>query len=353
MKIGVLTLALHTNYGGILQAYALQTVLKRMGHEVMLIEKNNPENWFSPRRLAYLIRSANTRCFVNKRISMIRVEQFSVLTDLDAVIVGSDQVWRPLMFSEATDPFLGFASEWDIKRIAYAASFGLEEWGYNSQTTACCTELIDLFDAVSVREESAQLLCSRYLGRDALLVLDPTMLLGADDYKILFENAPVSFVPGSLCTYILDENADKVALIQQISQIYGMNSVVELGAGPSVRGLSALMPVPSVEHWVRGFQEAGYIVTDSFHACVFSILFHKPFVVYGNAKRGMARFHSLLKLFGLQDRLVSSSDQCVVTELKPIDWDEVDKRLNEMKRLSEAFLLRALNQNNQEATEYE
>lgn len=342
MKIGVLTLALHTNYGGILQAYALQTVLKRMGHNVILIDNVQPENWFSPFRLVYLVRSMNTRRFIRKNIGVLSVEQLSTLTSLEAIIVGSDQVWRPRIFSKVTDPFLGFAREWNIKRVAYAASFGSQEWCYTPWQTSICAELVKMFDAVSVREESAQLLCGRYFRREAKLVLDPTMLLDVEDYRNLIKNIPASIETGSLCTYILDGNTDKTLLVEQVMQTYGMTAVVELGAGTSACRLSVLLPVPSVEHWIQGFHEASHIVTDSFHACVFSILFHKPFIVYGNPKRGMARFHSLLKLFDLEDRLVSSSDEFTGKEFRPIDWDKVDERLDEMRKVSEGFLRNAL-----------
>ena len=342
MKTGVLTLPLHTNYGGILQAYALQTVLRRMGHEAVLIEREQDENIFSAYRLAYLVRSAKTRRFVNRHIRICKVKQLAELTGMDALVVGSDQVWRPRIFSEATYPFLDFARHWKIRRVAYAASFGVEKWCYTAQETGLCADLLSLFDAVSVREESAGALCSEHLRTETVLVLDPTMLLSREDYSLLITNETVSIKAGSLCTYILDGNADKMALISEVAKSDGMTSVVELGAGSCVRGLSALKPVPSVEHWILGFQQAALVVTDSFHACVFSILFHKPFIVYGNPKRGMARFHSLLKLFGLEDRLVTSAAECAQKRFQPIDWEGVDARVKMMRELSESFLMNAL-----------
>lgn len=97
----------------------------------------------------------------------------------------------------------------------------------------------------------------------------------------------------------------------------------------------------SVETWLRGFYDAEFVITDSFHACVFSILFKKQFVVIGNRKRGMARFESLLNMFGLEDRLVSADVN--VIDLPIINYDLVYDKLNVLKKNSLSFLERALN----------
>lgn len=98
---------------------------------------------------------------------------------------------------------------------------------------------------------------------------------------------------------------------------------------------------PSVEQFLRGFYDAKVIVTDSFHACVFSILFNKPFVVYGNKERGMTRFHSLLKLFGLEKQLICSLDE-YYDAIFDIDWDRVNIILGEQKKYSKNILSQTL-----------
>ena len=183
MKIGILTLPLHTNYGGILQAYALQTVLERMGHEVCLIEKKRKllpfPLWKVPfvygKRILNLSGDAlpvfyeqkinrerpivgqNTDKFINKYIKRRIVNDYSDIkeTDFDAIVVGSDQIWRPKYFHEIVHAFLDFTKGWNIKRIAYAASFGTDEWEYTPQQTERCAKLVKLFDAVSVRSDFA------------------------------------------------------------------------------------------------------------------------------------------------------------------------------------------------------
>ena len=99
--------------------------------------------------------------------------------------------------------------------------------------------------------------------------------------------------------------------------------------------------LPSIEHWLKSFNDAEYVITDSFHGTVFSILFHKPFICVGNKDRGMSRFHSLLKMFGLENRLV---DVFHIKELSlnGINWDSVDEILSLKRDEAMSFIKRAL-----------
>ena len=100
--------------------------------------------------------------------------------------------------------------------------------------------------------------------------------------------------------------------------------------------------VPPIENWIKGFRDAKFVITDSFHACVFSILFHKPFIVYGNKARGLARFQSLLSMFDLSDRLITSADDFKGNSMNEIDWVKVDTYLEKYKNISITFLLENL-----------
>ena len=339
MKIGILTLPLHTNYGGILQAYALQTVLERMGHTVEVVNKSQmqqlPHKWFlvllkrvikkfvlgrKVRVLAesyhnkyYPIMSKNTQIFIEKYVNQRVVPSLRVIeeNDYDAVVVGSDQVWRPCCFrpmwnAPMNQAFLEFAKLWSVKRVAYAPSFGSDLWEYNSQETEKCKNLAKLFSVISVREQSGVNLCKDYLNADAVVVPDPTMLLSKEDYISLIESSNVPKSSGNLLCYVLDETPEKKDLIDLVSKKnnlrpFRVNSKIEDSFAPVEERVQ-----PPVEQWLRGFYDADFVVTDSFHACVFSIIFEKPFIVYGNVSRGMARFESLLSLFGLENNLITS-----------------------------------------------
>ena len=363
MRIGILTLPLHTNYGGILQAYALQTVLERMGHEVCLIEKKRKPFrlplWKAPlvygkRVLKNLaghpypifyeqkvnreepITRQNTDQFINRYIKRRIVDDFSELkeSDFDAIVVGSDQIWRPKYFNgNIEDAYLKFAEGWNIKRIAYAASFGTDEWEYTAAQTKECARLLKQFDAVSVREASGVDLCRKHFGVEARHVLDPTMLLSAEDYIRLFEAAGTPQSTGRLLCYILDETPEKTAWINQIAKErnlvpFRINSKVEDRTAPIAERIQ-----PPVEQWLRGFHDAEFVVTDSFHACVFSILFHKPFIVMGNKGRGLSRFTSLLGTFGLEDRLISTTTETKSFETA-IQWNNIETTLNILRQKS-------------------
>lgn len=368
MKIGILTLPLHTNYGGILQAYALQTVLERMGHEVCLIEKRRVPLklplWKAP--LSYgkriiknltghpfpifyeqkinrerpIVRQ-NTDKFINKYIKRRIVNDYSDIkeTDFDAIVVGSDQIWRPKYFHDIEHAFLDFTEGWNIRRIAYAASFGTDEWEYTPEQTERCRELIKNFDAVSVREISGVDLCRKYLGVDAAHVLDPTMLLTKEDYIQLFENAKTPQSNGTLLCYILDETQVTTDLINKIAKAknlvpFKVNSKVENKTAPLKDRVQ-----PPVEQWLRGFFDAEFIITDSFHACIFSILFNKQFVVIGNIDRGLSRIKSLLSIFSLENQLITA---CKSLEISLINYNKENEKLTQLRGqcfLKETILL--------------
>lgn len=365
MKIAILTLPLHTNYGGILQAYALQTVLERMGHEVCLIEKKRTPLHFSiwkaplvygkrilknvtghPFPIFYeqkkyregLIVRQYTDIFIDKYIKRRIVDDFSEIheSDYDAIVVGSDQVWRPKYFGKIESAYLDFTEGWNIKRIAYAASFGTEEWEYSPEQTEQCKRLAKYFDAISAREISGVDLCCKYLDVDAKHVLDPTMLLAKEDYIQLFEAAKTPKSKGNLLCYVLDETLDKTEFINKIANErhltpFRVNSKVE----DRTAKLSERIQ-PPVEQWLRGFYDAEFVVTDSFHACVFSIMFNKPFIAIGNANRGVSRFTSLLSLFGLNGRLIT--DISKYTDIPLIDSNKIKSKLEYKKEFSKRFL---------------
>ena len=346
MKIGILTQALTTNYGGILQNYALQTVLKRMGHEVLTFDICKPDwrDWLIVtikttikkcigKKSEYLMTPAQKRKlemplrkFVKKNIKLTsprvklpiasQIRKYS----LDAIVVGSDQVWRPVYnYGYIDDMFLAFSRGANIKRIAYAASFGSDNWEYTKREETICSALAKEFDGISVREKSGINLCNQYLGVDATHVLDPTLLLKKDDYTSLCtdieKREPFVFA------YLLDQNNKKIEDIKRFSESKGLSYFIK-SAG------SIVTKYDSIELWLSYFRDAKYIITDSFHGTAFSIIFNKEFYVYKNAHRGNSRFESILEEFGLKDRLIENN----LFERSLIDWESVNAK-REIRRL--------------------
>lgn len=373
MRIAIITLPLHGNYGGILQNYALQTVLKRMGHKVETLSLpcklklplwKYPLSW-GKRFIQKVLLRRNTRIFyeqwynriqpmllknvwrfVAEHISTRCVRNFSTLqpNDYDAFVVGSDQIWRPrYSYKSISDAYLSFAKEWKgVKRVAYAASFGTDQWEYTPGQTEQCAALASLFDGVSVREESAVNLCREYLHCEARHVLDPTMLLTANDYVRLFEGKQLKAPRGQLLTYVLDETAEKIQIIQQIArqshyQVYRANSRYEDWTAPLDERVQ-----PSVEQWLKDFYDAKFVITDSFHATVFSILFGKSFIVIGNQERGLSRIISLLKMFGLENHVVHTAAELKSARDYAFDAERINDRLQPLREASMTFLREAL-----------
>lgn len=368
MRIAIITLPLRVNYGGNLQAFALQTVLKRMGHQVETLQveqkrqlsyKRMPRVYLKRLIKKYIFKKPNTyvfeeqwwnnkafpcmsfysKQFLKKYVSIRYLNSINDIkeSDYDCFIVGSDQVWRPCYFNFPIQvAFLDFTSGWKVKRMAYAPSFGTDIWEYSYEQTKECSELIKQFDFVSVRESSALNICKSKFNIEAKHVLDPTMLLKEDDYKYLFEAAQTPKSRGNLHYYILDTNKEIEELIKKISKDRELKpfSVFVPITGPCKDETS--LTQPPVEEWLRAFYDSDFIITDSFHACVFSILFKKQFVVYGNETRGMARYYSLLSLFGLENRLISTYES--YSKLKPIDYVTVHEKLNKLRKDSMEFL---------------
>lgn len=368
MKIAILTLDLQTNFGGILQAYALQTVLERMGHDVTHLQAkhsrlHNPvvmplvwckrlyRKYFQGDRQLpvfenpYKWARKNTDRFISENLNCryLAPEEWNegLAREYDVIVVGSDQVWRPIYTTDVTRFFTAFLGHSDIRRIAYAASFGVDVNEFSDEQLACGREYLKLFSAISVREESGIRLCKELFDVQACQVLDPTMLLSREDYQRFASTAPQS--PGNLMVYVLDRTEEKDTVIAEFAEKRGLvpfyaNSKVAMSWDDDIP--AAERKQPPLENWLRGFADAEFVLTDSFHACVFSILFHKPFGVFVNLERGLSRIESLLRPLGLLDRCIIDSP---VDLDKPIDWNFIDPVLKEKVGSSLDFLSQALN----------
>lgn len=362
MKIGIITLPLHYNYGGILQAYALQTILERMGHEAEIVRQSQIRPMPRKAWLRYTKRlvmkmlhggkgcvfseklhndefpllTAKTWKFVDRYIHSHIIKSYSDILEssFDAFVVGSDQVWRSGFLPSVLPFFLNFAEGWNVKRIAYAASFGLDKWSIDPSETEECIRLAGSFNAISVREEGGLNLCKNVLKVNASLVLDPTMLLTMEDYSRIIEE---EHNERCLTTYILDENPDKKMIIETIKKERNLPQVKLF-----TKEHYKIQPLSSIGDWLNSFRISEFVFTDSFHGAVFSILFNKQFVVFANEHRGTSRMESLLNLLGLKNRLVHSYDDYIKLKDEIIDYCNVNAKLDAWRKKSIVFLNEAL-----------
>lgn len=383
MRIAILTLPLHSNYGGIIQNYALQTVLGRMGHEVYTINfqhseaklplKKKPLEYtkrivkkiigrkdgiiFLEKKRNYdkKITEVNVRSFIDRNIKLTPIirkkEELNILNKLnfEAFIVGSDQIWRPpYSFISIETSFLNFVKDKEVKKIAYAVSLGTDDIEFSDEQIYSCGKYFDSFDAVSTREKSAlDIINNTFKWKcksNPIHTLDPTMLLDAKDYLSLIgfnTKSKMQSLKG-LFFYILDNNEIKNIIRNNIASILNVNQYTVSPKSKDFWDKAEDKIVPPIEDWLNGFNKADFVFTDSFHGCVFSIIFRKPFLVYGNKLRGMARFDTLLEIFNLKNRLIDENSNIESLINTPIDWDSISNIIEYNKNRSIEFLIQSL-----------
>ena len=367
MKIGILTQPMHWNYGGILQHWALQQVLRNMGHNPVKLEVIYPYKANDVIfKIKYLLSSCKTILYKmaggrkaynlkNNRLSLrgVKLDRTSRITtstqlqnavekgQYGAFIVGSDQVWRQEYCpSEIEHYFLSFLSEDDMRpRIAYAASFGKRYDYIESNRLEQCRKLLAKFTAISVREDEGVDIVRKDFGCNAELVLDPTLLLNASDYTPLTKGVKKqSFC--KLVAYILDFTDEKLSIVESIAK----NKKLEKDY-LKPKGTNYVGRVPSLKEWVSSIANAEFVVTDSFHGMVFSIIFRKQFVVIPNSERGVCRFLTLLDRLGLRDRMAFSYENYLKNReimLSTIDYDKVELLKQQLMSKSMDFLKTSL-----------
>lgn len=363
------------NYGCALQALALQATVRKLGHDavtvltrrhysmagVPLSEKSYKFiNKVLPKRFVrsrYINegRRAPFEEFINRNVSTHisslppSPSDLKALNNFGAYIVGSDQVWRE-EYAEIPSNLFNYVTSTDPKLISYAASFGRDDFSLSElKVLQKYSSLASRFRAVSVREKSGVAICEKVWGQKAVHVIDPTLLLEPEDYRAIVATSPPpnNFDGPGVFEYVLDKTDRTAAYSNQIMSLLGLDSsalvkyATDEDHDKSHQQKRAIR-VPSVEEWINNIDKASFVVTDSFHGCCFAILFNKPFIALGNPERGQARFTSLLSIFGLEHRLVSSPEDLPALVKEEIKWDEVNAALVHERSRGLSFLEKKL-----------
>lgn len=373
MKIGILTLPFNNNYGGYLQSCALYLFLENMGHEVILINRRgNTPSFFKniilniKRFIKFILKKEKFYIGYNEFVYDYKGTQMHIFVDkiihnrtkriynsndlekigadfFDAVIVGSDQVWRPDYVPAIEDFFFRFIKNDKVRKISYAASFGSSMPLYSRQQQKKCGSLISKFHGVSIRESS---------GKDVIeylqwkcpcpkVVLDPTFLFDSTFYDQYLNNFLCKYRSnGFIFSYILDSSENNKMIVDSISAQLGLEiySIID-----NEKWKSNDYIMPSIEDWLIGIRESAFVVTDSFHGTVFSIIYNKPFWVILNEDRGKERFVDLLAPLGLEDRIIHPTLNFSKSINKIINWPIVNQRIEELRLDSITWITEQLN----------
>lgn len=373
MRIAVITFfQSQDNYGQILQCYALQQTLKSMGHKPYVIRYGFHKKYFHWIKKENFSSIAGIKAFLHNLIQILspnqksprdfnsfknsRIKQsfrsYNSLIELqkhppkaDCYITGSDQVWAQLLsIRDNRSFFLDFGPS-NVRRIAYAPSFALNE--YPAEIKKNLNAQLYEFDAISVREYSGVKIC-KSVGFDASLVLDPTLLLSASIYKRLAIRPSTSHY---CFVYHVNVTSKDELIWERISQFNKTNGLSSIAtyANPKY-GMkmdfleNAHYVYPTIEEWLGYICFSEYVLTSSYHGMIFSILFHKSFVIClreDSQFAGNDRIMTLLKILHLEDRI---ADRANVEDIisTPINWDAIDSTLNINKEESLDYLRRSL-----------
>jgi len=364
-KIGTLTFSNSKNYGALLQAYALREFLNISGFECDIINYQNPNVKYSN---VSLLRSMGSMVWQNllaqffaskkrkERTSNFRTERMKIgrkyanLDDLkqlnavcDVFVVGSDQVWNPLINRFDSAFFLSFVDD-EKKRISYAASLGGKHIDYLKKNS----ENLRKFNAVSVRESESAELLKKEVGVTAETVMDPVFLLTKEDWVNrlnLTESADVKdkYV---LC-YVMPGHDDLVKKIYSVAKSIADRDnlkIITLGKKDYVKpmGIETLDKDAGPIEFLQYILNAEYVVTNSFHGTAFSVIFRKQFFTV--LKKGMSlnlRQECLLQSNSLTSRLIYM-DSCETGDLPDIDYANNEPALNLKIENSKYFLINAI-----------
>lgn len=378
MKIGIITINQVNNYGAELQAVATQKALEKYGYEAEIINylfykstghirdkysrptfTSSPINrlketifpileWFE--RLLHHSdsekRKRNFNDFHKKHTKFSKKyrsygELLSDVPVYDAYLTGSDQVWNPGIYSSLDPYFLEFAPK-GKKRISYAASFGVNK--LPAGTIDYFSRHLKSYNRIGVRESDAVHIVKEVAGRDAQLVLDPTLLLDSNDwlhmaqpvstlegqkFVLIYELTPCPFIKVVAKNVARELDASMVRVCKRISKVDKDDVINITTAGPA--------------QFLWLISHAAAIVTNSFHGTAFAINFNKDFyTVLPARKSNNSRQQSLLSLLCLTDRILKEGED--IPKFASIDYSEANLILAQQKNKSITFLIDAINE---------
>lgn len=356
MKIGILTWLHNGNYGSILQAYALQKALRNQGYQTEnidyapstvkkvenLIKNKNSLKLFLEKWDAYCAKkvagsprelSEKQKKFEDFRENYINItrrysspkEVATIDGEYDAYICGSDQIWSPVLLNPVF--YFDFLSDTE-RKIAYACSFGVSS--IKGKKATKITNYLNRFDYISVRESSGCEIVKNLTGKVVPVMPDPTLLLQRTDWdKVSKYNLNLNKY---IFCYFLSWNEDYWKYVENVSQQLGYQIVIVPSVKQTYQVDAKILKNIGPEEWVGLVKNASYVITDSFHGTVFSIIYNKPFTVLkrfsdDNPRSQNSRIYTLLEHYNLTNRLGINTDIFNLQEYTKVNSQvEYDRR---------------------------
>ena len=372
MKIGLISIHSAHNYGSVLQAYALQEILKKYSNNFELINYRPnyldcQYNMFSirvykrfpgfinkimhfgwriimfPGRLTKYKKFEN---FINnnmvlthkyKKINQLRFQKL----DYDIVFVGSDQVWNTDI-TEGFDKvfYLDFLNE-NVIRASYAASIGRNS--LDKKYFLDYKNCLEKFDYISLREQSSVHLIAEFTKKDISVTLDPTLLLKKSKWELLIKNSLIKCESADyIFVYILEDNPEFTKIVNNISKLLGLK-VLSISKKKRFNN-EKIFPNAGPEDFLKLCYYSKFIISNSFHGTVFSIIFEKNNCIVPHLNTG-GRMIDLMNICGLNERIIRTENDLNNIDLKKdVNYELVKEKLKVHKEYSKAYLEKVINE---------
>ena len=362
-RIGILTWHYYPNYGSRLQAYALYRYLSICGFEVIFINYRNKIFGRTSiiRRIGlfciFMIPMDICRYLSNKLIFASRrfdnkylpqtkevyseEELFKIISNYNAIICGSDQIWAPNVYNPIY--MLDFVPD-NINKVSYAASIGLES--IPDEMVENYKKYIGRIDHISVREEKGKEVLKNQCGIESTVVLDPTLLLPKEEWDKLKKKSTIK--EKYIFCYFLKKDHQYKELVKDFAKkndyaIYGVSDNANDSSWMQTFDFRTVGP----QEFIGLIESAQCIFTDSYHGTIFSMIYHKPFLLFERFTSNdticqNSRIEQLRTYFGIEKNIVRA-DSINTIEIAQVNYDEFESALAKLREGSRSFLKQALN----------
>ena len=337
------------NYGSALTNYALHETLAEMGKTVLMLE------WPTWEKATWPIPDSHTRRFARRHYDISMRQTYDNLDHFnyhcESFILGSDQLWNYYSVKENGNYFFLDFVHPGKRKIAYATSFGHSTSFFPKERQLEISEYLQQFTAISVREKDGVDICRDTFGVHAVQTLDPVFICSPSAYEKAINDAEASEKEPYILGYILNPTEEKRNALLRASRKLQLPLKVILDGqenyDKNYKAMNlndAVLGTVGVEDWLYYFENAQFILTDSYHGLCFSLIFHKNFICFGNRLRGMSRFNTLIEITKLDDHMLLNPQDDSIDDLlyRVIDYNAVEQRLDVEKRRSREWLKNAL-----------